>query len=268
MFVGFNLSLHEDDGLASLIFEYINAGKELYKDQKGKIHNVLSRYINIDGSLSATKLEDDWFAHIPANVFLSHSHADRDLAIGIAGYLKEKCGITCFIDSCVWGYANDLLRQIDNRYCKTIRNADGSYSYDYNLRNQSTSHVHMLLNGALAKMIDGTECLIFLNTPNSIKVNDTIIGVKTASPWIYGEILMATTFPHRKLYNYRRKQRRDNTNIFESKGVQIEYDVNVEELIKLDLGDIEKAKRQCEKISFATVLDQLYRNKGLLLDNN
>ena len=36
----------------------------------------------------------------------------------LAGYLKHTYGIECFIDSCVWGYANDLLKEIDNRYCR------------------------------------------------------------------------------------------------------------------------------------------------------
>ena len=38
----------------------------------------------------------------------------------------------------------------------------------------------MLLNGALAKMINKTECLIFLNTPNSIKIQDITEEAKTA----------------------------------------------------------------------------------------
>lgn len=42
----------------------------------------------------------------------------------------------------------------------------------------------MMLNGALAKMINSTECLIFMNTPNSIKAQDVENENKTASPWI------------------------------------------------------------------------------------
>lgn len=44
----------------------------------------------------------------------------------------------------------------------------------------------MLLSMALTKMIDKCECLIFLNTPNSISRENTM--EKTYSPWIYHEI--------------------------------------------------------------------------------
>ena len=47
-------------------------------------------------------------------------------------------------------------------------------------------HVHMMLSTALANMIDKTECIMFLNTPNSVSTRDT--KLKTYSPWIYNEI--------------------------------------------------------------------------------
>lgn len=205
MFAGFNLSVKSSDVDRYALNGYIEIGKSLYSEQQEKVHEVLESFINPDGSLNATKIEENWFPQISADVFLSHSHDDEEIVIKIAGYLYEKFGIKCFIDSCVWDYGNKLLKRIDDVYCKTFKHPDGSYSYDYNKRNQSTSHIHLLLNGALAKMINATECLIFVNTPNSIKVKDTIEQIKTASPWIYSELLMATEFPHRKLADYRQE---------------------------------------------------------------
>ena len=86
-------------------------------------------------------------------------------------------------------HANDLLKEIDNRYCR-YQETDGQFFYEYDNRNRSTSHVHMLLNGALAKMINKTECLFFVNTPNSVNAQDAENPSKTASPWIYSELLM------------------------------------------------------------------------------
>lgn len=257
MFAGFNLSLQSD----IVLDRFANKGWQLYSNQRKQVHSTLDQYVNSDGSLSAAKMEEEWFAQISAEVFLSHSHADEKLAINLAGYLYDNFGIRCFIDSCVWGYANDLLREIDDKYCKTIKNVDDSYSYNYKYRNQSTSHVHMLLNGALAKMINSTECLIFLNTPNSIKAQEATDISKTASPWIYSELLMATEFPRQDWRHYRTSQ---HVAIYEAVQLQVEYDVYVDKLISLSLSDLRKAGEDSGSQGPTAVLDQLYINKGLI----
>lgn len=139
----------------------------------------------------------DWFTPIRSHIFLSHSHDDEEMVKQLAGYLKHTYGIECFIDSCVWGYANDLLKEIDNRYCR-YQETDGQFFYEYDNRNRSTSHVHMLLNGALAKMINKTECLFFINTPNSVNAQDVENPSKTASPWIYSELLINNASNNKK----------------------------------------------------------------------
>lgn len=60
--------------------------------------------------LDGVAIQDDWFPEINADIFISHSHGDCDLANGIAGWMNEEFGLRCFIDSNVWGYTNDLLR--------------------------------------------------------------------------------------------------------------------------------------------------------------
>lgn len=162
--------------------EYHRIGKTIFDGFNIEAHNSLKKYVSISGVLDGAKMQEDWFPSIHAHVFISHSHNDRDLAITFAGFLKKEFQIISFIDSCIWGYANDLLRLLDNKYCKI----DGKNSYQYDLRNYSTSHVHMMLSTALTKMIDKTECLFFINTPNSILASE--IEEKTLSPWIYAEI--------------------------------------------------------------------------------
>lgn len=192
----------ETDFDADLYSEFYNSGEELYNDFKNEIEKNLDNFRNADGTLDGKQLTAEWFPLIKADVFISHSHKDIDTALLIAGLLFKLQGIKCFIDSCIWGYADDLLRIIDNEYCLK---PSGSYSYEK--RNYSTSHVHMMLSIALTKMIYNTECLLFLNTPNSIYPRDSIPGTKkedeTLSPWIHTEIEMTKLVQSRNAEEHR-----------------------------------------------------------------
>ncbi|MBO7593691.1 MAG: hypothetical protein J6T12_01875 [Salinivirgaceae bacterium] len=162
---------------------YYQSGLTVFNKYETKVKNALDYYIIGNGIIDGTAIQNHWFPQVDdCNVFISHSHQDRHLAIALAGWLEETFGLTSFVDSCIWGYANELLKDIDNNYCRNVN----SRTYNYNRRNYSTSHVHMMLNMALMQMIDKTECLFFLNTPNSICLDD--IETCTLSPWIYSEI--------------------------------------------------------------------------------
>ncbi|MBP5406928.1 toll/interleukin-1 receptor domain-containing protein [bacterium] len=190
--------------------DYKAMGKLIFEDSRKKIKsNFEEHYGVIDGA----KLSNDWFPQVEADVFISHSHKDYNVALGLAGILSN-VGLTPFIDSCVWGYANDLLKSIDKKYCKA-NNSMYDYSkhnhsmYDYNKRNHSTSHVHMMLTIALIKMIYNTECLIFLDTPNLIYPKDDIPTDNmdaTLSPWIYAEMEMTNLLTQRTLEEHRKKE--------------------------------------------------------------
>lgn len=148
---------------------------------------TLRHYLQANGNLDAATMEQEWFGSVQADIFLSHSHRDETLIEAFAGWLHEKCGVFAFVDSSLWGYADDLLLEIDNDYCKN----DGKNTYSYELRNISTSYVHMILNTALAKMIYQTECLIFVNTENSTIKENITDESKTLSPWIYSELALS-----------------------------------------------------------------------------
>lgn len=161
---------------------YYSKGEVLFDKQKRIITENLKQYvIGESGVIDGTKLQNDWFPQINCDIFISHSHKDENLAIFLAGWLYERFQLKSFIDSCIWGFADDLLKIIDEEHCK-----NANKSYNYKLRNYSTSHVHMMLNMALMQMIDKSECLFFLNTPNSIDLSN--IETRTLSPWIYSEI--------------------------------------------------------------------------------
>lgn len=192
----------ETDLSDELYNEFYSAGEELYSDFKNEIEKNLENFKNADGALDGKKLTAEWFPLIKSDVFISHSHKDIDTVLLIAGFLYKTQGVKSFIDSCIWGYADDLLHIIDDEYCLK---PSGSYSYEK--RNYSTSHVHMMLTIALTKMIYNTECLLFLNTPNSIYPKDTIPGEKkedeTLSPWIHTEIEMTKLVQYRSAEEHR-----------------------------------------------------------------
>lgn len=127
------------------VSEYYDCGIEYYMAMKKSLEGNLDKYLSINGCLEASAIEEDWFPLFEdCHFFLSHSHDDETEVISLAGYLKKEYGIKCFVDSLVWGYANDLLKKIDNKYCvkKSVR---GNTTYNYDLRNTSTAHVHLIL---------------------------------------------------------------------------------------------------------------------------
>ncbi|HAS8422849.1 TPA: hypothetical protein I7747_09555 [Vibrio vulnificus] len=183
MFKGFNVSL---DSLTSL--SHSSTYKSHLAANKEQIQKSLKEFMLTDGSIDGEKLKQAWFPNIKgAHVFISHSHKDLELAEGLASWLYDRFQIHSFIDSHVWGYANDLLKELDNKYALF---PSGS-SYSYEVRNETTSHVHMMLSSALNEVIDSTECLLFLNTDNAINniaLSDEADDHRTASPWIMSEL--------------------------------------------------------------------------------
>lgn len=243
MYRGYQLKKDE----AYSLFKEIGYGSlENFSDElnsnKQNIQSNLLKYAYDGGKLDAEMIQKDWFPEINADVFISHSHKDEALAKTIANWLWGRFKIKSFIDSCVWGYADDLLKIIDEQYCKSNHMS----SYNYTKRNYSTSHVHMLLMTALNKMIDKCECVIFLDTPIS-NVKDGIQN-KTLSPWIYGEIettrLIEKHRPKRKIIN-------------ETENLTMKYPLNLGHFYKL------KAKHMIEWNTYRNAsnhfaLDRLY----------
>ena len=91
----------------------------------------------------------------------------------------------------------------------------------------------MMLSTALTMMIDKTECLIFLNTPNSITASELI--EQTESPWIYSEIAV-TNMIRKKLPSEHRAVYK-SFSIKKSlyvESLKVKYDLPLDHLTNMD----------------------------------
>lgn len=235
MYRGFQLTLSKENIPHQKIF--LDVGENHLSKYRTEVQKTISSFVLNDGSLDGIQMQENWFPQINVDVFISHSHQDEELAIIFAGWLYNTFGLTAFIDSCVWGYANNLLKIIDNKYC----HRKATNSYDYGKRNYSTSHVHMMLSVALSKMIDNTECLFFLNTPNSITPGSVI--QQTESPWIYSEIAMSGLIRRKSPTRIRR-----TTESFSSGGeLKVRYTLPTEHLTAVNCDILTEWKRFWKK---------------------
>lgn len=257
MYRGFDLKIPNDLNFS----KSLEIGKEILKATNKLVKESLNNYLLGNGSLDGTKIIENWFPEFESHIFLSHSHKDEEKAMMIAGMLAQEFGILTFIDSTVWGYSNELLKKIDHRYCL---NTNGE-NYDYEKRNYSTAHVHLMLSTALNKMIDNSECLIFLNSPNSITTS-TEINQKTNSPWIFSEIgtskIIRKQTPERLKRKTKMFSTRDVVAMNESTKLNIEYEVELSHLTKLNTLDILNWKNTSAN-SPEEALDNLYKQHSI-----
>lgn len=247
MFAGFNLPI-DRNGFEKLIRndmmsfeEYRLQGEMQLKLDKLNCKVALEEYV-INGVSDGTKIESDWFPQLNADVFISHSHKDEDLVMALAGWLNKKFKLTCFIDSCVWGYANDLLENINSKYSNKRDDGNGGVLYNHTKCNIAASHVHMMLCMALQKMIDKTEAVIVVNTENSIKKYEDVYDKSTFSPWIYAEIVCTQTVRNRELSEYRKGEKlmhfSEHAEINNS--YQAAYKVSLDHLKDIDTNELDE----------------------------
>lgn len=197
---------------------YYKIGINLFHPYKRKFDNKLEKIK--DGSVTlydGNKIQENWFSEFKDfDIFISHVHNDGRLATCFAGWLYENLGLKSFIDSHLWNGCDKLL------------NAMNGDKPTYKKVNIVASHVYIMLNTALMQMIDNCECIFFLNTPNSMSIDDG-----TDSPWIFSEIGMAnmlrTNIPKR--FQKDLVANEGSRPLFEcySKETRVKYKLNLEE---------------------------------------
>lgn len=248
MFEGFNLSLN-----SSFDDIYYEEGKTVLSSYMSNVKASLDKYVNkADQSIDGSTIQEDWFPQVDVDIFLSHSHSDEKLALSLAGWLSKEFNLKVFVDSCVWGYADILLREIDNKFCKI----KDSSSYSYEERNKSTGHVHMMLSTAITQLMDKTECIVFLNTSNSITSIETM--KKTKSPWIFYELMMMKLIRKKTIKEHRPHILLEFSELKKSAeaSMNINYRVSFDHLISLSDTDLILWKKNYSR-------NNIYRNYSI-----
>ena len=227
MFRAFDLRLDKDE-FGDCFGYYEKIGAEILSTHKQTFSQNMIR--SLKGNLSGTELQDALFSPANVHIFISHSHNDLSLARALAGWLKAELGVVAFVDSNVWGSADKLHMDLVKEACANR----------FILNKQAVcqiygQHVHMMLAVAIQKMIDSTEVLFFLNTPNSISTKlpqGKGVRARTQSPWLYYEISCAEMARSKNIEEYRGKQI-----VNESLGIMrdIEYDVEMSRFMSIDV---------------------------------
>ncbi len=109
-----------------------------------------------------------------AQVFLSHSHADKNKALKVKNYLEEDLDTECvFIDSLFWDYKDDVLNKL------------AEYDDTSKIKDAFT----LILRESLQNMIEKCPYFVFLESKNSVS-NQGLSRI-TYSAWIYEELKIA-----------------------------------------------------------------------------
>ncbi|WP_208387693.1 toll/interleukin-1 receptor domain-containing protein [Helicobacter pylori] len=147
-----------------------------------KIRNILKKHgSRKDIILNHRELQEAFFSPFKpqlknAQVFLSHSHADINMALEVKNYLENQTKHKVFIDSLFWDYKDDVLNKLA-RY-DDISKIEDAFT--------------LILRESLQDMIEKCPYFVFLQSKNS--VSNQGLSQITYSVWIYEELRIANTF--------------------------------------------------------------------------
>ncbi|GAA6806464.1 toll/interleukin-1 receptor domain-containing protein [Helicobacter pylori] len=159
----FNNQAHQVNEVAKKIYELIRDAK----------------HSNDDTILNHNKIKEAFFSPFKpqlknAQVFLSHSHADKNKALKVKNYLEEDLDAECvFIDSLFWDYKDNIVKEM-SKYDNTSKIEDA---------------FTLILRESLQDMIEKCPYFVFLKNKNS--VSDQGLSRITYSAWIYEELKIA-----------------------------------------------------------------------------
>ncbi|MCB9190033.1 MAG: hypothetical protein H6599_12230, partial [Flavobacteriales bacterium] len=100
MYKGYKLNIGDEATKAFSEKEILDLGTPLVLENKKIIKGSLDKFrFDEDGIIDGTVMQQEWFPEIEADIFISHSHKDEQVAIGLAGFLNKVHGLSSFIDS-------------------------------------------------------------------------------------------------------------------------------------------------------------------------
>lgn len=138
-------------------------------------------YSNDDIVLNHNKIKEAFFSPFKpqlenAQVFLSHSHADKNEALEVKNYLESETNHKVFVDSLFWDYKDNVLNELAKH--DDISKIEDAFT--------------LILRESLQDMIEKCPYFVFLQSDNS--VSDQGLSQITYSTWIYEELKIANTF--------------------------------------------------------------------------
>jgi hypothetical protein len=119
----------------------------------------------------------------------------------------------------------------------------------------------MMLSTALTMMLDKSECVFLLNTPNSIDSIEVINNTK--SPWIYLEIGMINLIRHRTPEEHRQKGILKKAFSESAQAIDISYRLNLDLLNKITDEDLTLWQLRRNFTNNSHPLDTLYKLRNI-----
>ncbi len=143
-------------------------------------------YSNDDIVLNHNKIKEAFFSPFKpqlksAQVFLSHSHADKNKDLKVKGYLESKTNHKVFVDSLFWDYKDGVLNELA----------------EYDDISKIEDAFTLILRESLQDVIEKCPYFVFLQSKNSVSNqglsrNQDLLKI-TYSAWIYEELKIANT---------------------------------------------------------------------------
>ncbi|WP_120892090.1 toll/interleukin-1 receptor domain-containing protein [Helicobacter pylori] len=153
-----------------------------------KIHELIKNapYSNDNIVLNRNEIKEAFFSPFKpqlknAQVFLSHSHANKNKALGVKDYLESQTKRKVFVDSLFWDYKDDVLNELAKH--DDISKIEDAFT--------------LILRESLQDMIEKCPYFVFLQSNNSVP-NQGLSRI-TYSAWIYEELKIAHSISESRL---------------------------------------------------------------------
>ncbi|PUB97254.1 toll/interleukin-1 receptor domain-containing protein [Helicobacter pylori] len=177
-----DLDSRENQSILKPSARYSNNQARQVNEAAKKIYELIknAQYFNDDIVLNHNQIKKAFFSPFKpqlksAQVFLSHSHADKNEALKVKNYLESETKRKVFIDSLFWGYKDGVLNELA-KYDDTSKIEDA---------------FTLILRESLEDMIKKCPYFVFLQSKNS--VSNQGLSQITHSAWIYEELRIANS---------------------------------------------------------------------------
>ncbi|MCQ2929392.1 toll/interleukin-1 receptor domain-containing protein [Helicobacter pylori] len=181
-----DLDSSENQSILKPIARPFNNQAHQINEAAEKIHELIknARYSNDNIVLKRNEIKEAFFSPFKpqlknAQVFLSHSHADRNKALEVKDYLESQTKRKVFVDSLFWDYKDNVLNKLAEY--DDISKIEGAFT--------------LILRESLQDMIEKCPYFVFLQSKNSVSNqglshHQDLLKI-TYSAWIYEELKIA-----------------------------------------------------------------------------